>query len=191
MPRVFVFLSICNFLALLLSAALGYLGMDPAAESHVLMAVGSLLFVCFVQVAAFTYCGVAGKLTAQALHLGRFDLAPLRNVRRIKSKMIGQIGLLIFTVVIVTATGATHWRSASLVTVHLGSTCVLFLVFARVSYREYSLLCEMSTLVAKTVAAYTQQRKQPTPCATVLSLPVDRGDPVQRSGAVGNATRDS
>ncbi|MHC4696368.1 MAG: hypothetical protein ACYTFA_06475 [Planctomycetota bacterium] len=158
MPRVFVGLAIGNVVVLLAAAATGRTALDSTDARHVLLALFSLLLSCLIQVALMTYLSVAGKIVAQALHLGHLDLAPLADVRRLKRTMTSLIAVVLAGVVFATATGAATWQTEEKSVLHMAAAAVLLAAHLWAFFREYKLVVEMASILERTLWAYDEHR---------------------------------
>ncbi len=160
MPPVFRYLSASILLLLLITAGLGFF--DPAAtpDRHVLLAVLTLLLSCGVQVLAFTYLTVTGKVIAQAIHLGGLDLAALDEAKAIKRSLARTLGALVLMMVAATASGAAAWRSGDPHTYHLSAAFLLLAAHAWALFREYGLIARNALLLDRTLRDYEQRKRQ-------------------------------
>ncbi len=159
MPRTFACLAVANLLVLVGTAALGLARLDPGGDRHVVLAVFSLLVCCLVQVVTFTYFVVTGKMLAQALHLGGLDLAPLAEAKRLKRNAMRWLAAVVVGMVLVTATGATHWRERGVSTWHFVAGCVVILVQASALFGQFLLVARNAALVEKVLREYAAQRR--------------------------------
>lgn len=172
MPYIFLSLACGQLIVLLATGALGMVAAETAADRHVLLAVFALLLSCLIQVIVLTYLTVTGKMIAQAVHLAKLDLHPIRTSRHLKRSTTRLLGCVIATVVLVTATGAYHLRTGSDGTVHFAVAGVLLLVHVFALYKEYGLILENRALVERTLELYqsvlkhTTQEKSHVRCAT-------------------------
>jgi len=116
-----------------------------------------------VQAAFFTYLSVAGKLIAQALHLGGLELSPLAILRRLKRAGTRCVFAVVISVVLVTATGGATWREGGESPWHLISAAFLFVVSGASLFREYVLTVEASGLLRQTLDAYNARKKLDRP----------------------------
>ena len=105
MPRVFACLAIANLLLLMASGAVGIFAARWGVDRHVLLSVLTLLFSCFVQVVAFTYLTVTGKMIGQAVHLAGLDASILQTAKSYKRAVTRCLAGVFGAVVFVTATG--------------------------------------------------------------------------------------
>lgn len=158
MPRTFACLAVANLLVLVGTAALGLAHLDPSGDRHVVLAVFTLLICCLVQVVTFTYFVVTGKMLAQALHLGGLDLAPLAEAKRLKRNAMRWLAAVVTGIILVTATGAAHWRDQGYSTWHFGAGCVVILVHASALYAQFLLVARNAALVGKVLREYAAQR---------------------------------
>lgn len=171
MPRTFACLALANLLVLVGTAAVGIARLDPGGERHVALAVFTLLVSCLIQVVTFTYFVVTGKMLAQALHLGGMDLAPLDEAKRLKRNAMRWLAAVVVGIILVTATGATHWRERGLSTWHFGVAGVMLLVHASALFGQFQLVARNAALVERVLREYAVRRRDLT-----------AGQPVQSSG---------
>ncbi len=162
MPYIFLSLACGQLIVLLATGALGMVAAETAADRHVLLAVFSLLLSCLIQVIMFTYLTVTGKMVAQAVHLAKLDLHPIRTSQHLKRSATRLLGCVIATVVLVTATGAYHLRSGAGGTVHFAVAGLLLLVHLFALYKEYGLILENRALVERTLELYQAALKHKT-----------------------------
>jgi len=154
MTRVFTGLAVGNVLVLLATGALGLLHVSPAPDRHVLLAVFSLLLTVFVQVLAFTYFTVTGKIVGQAVHLAGHDAAAIVEVKRLKRSVTRYLLVMLLAVILVTVTGAVHWRTNELGTLHLICAGGGLPFAGLVLLREYALIVDNTALLADAVGTY-------------------------------------
>ena len=159
MPRVFTGLAIANLILFAGTAGLGLVG-GPAArpDRHILLAVVSLLITCFVQVVVFTYFTVTGKLIVQALQLGHSDLAPLHTAKKSKRSVTRWLGAVGLAVVLVTATGGTHWRSQDAGAIHMAAAAWLVFITTLALAAQFRLVAQNAAMLKLTMEAYVRQR---------------------------------
>lgn len=158
MPRIFASLAIGNGLVLAGTAVLGWLRVWPTPERHVLLGVFSLLVSCLVQVLVVTYFSITGKVIAQAVHLGGLDVKPLMDLNLRKRAVTRRLGVVLASVVLVTAVGAVHWRYGTWASVHSVAALVVLGVHMLVLFQQYFLVAENAADVERTMSAYTLRR---------------------------------
>lgn len=163
MPRIFASLAVANLLLFLGAAALAYLDPAPLPDRHVLLAVLSLLLTCLVQVLAFTYLTVTGKVLTQAVYFRRLGTTAVEAAKSIKKRFARCLGLVALLMVLTTATGAAAWRDGNSTSFHLPSLLVFAAGWLLVQVREFGLIVENSRLLERTLAEYGQGH----PAATV------------------------
>ena len=158
MPRVFACLAFANLLLLTASGAVGIFAPQWGVDRHVLLAVMSLLFSCFVQVATFTYLTVTGKVVGQAVHLAGLDRSIHETVKTYKRGVTRCLAAVFGAVVLVTATGAAGWRTGGATVWHDIAVGLVLVVHLGVFWREYEIVFLNSRLVARTLEAYEKAR---------------------------------
>jgi len=162
MPRFFACLAVANTLLLIASAAVGLFTTEFGADRHVLLAVLTLLFSCFVQVVTFTYFTVTGKMIGQAVHLARLDAGIIDTVKSYKRTITRSLAVVFMAVVFVTATGAAGWRLGSATLWHQIGAILVAAAHVWVFVREYEIVFLNTKLVDKTLSEYEQVRKDRT-----------------------------
>lgn len=158
MPRVFASLAIAEIIVLLITGGVGFAHLDPNGDRHVLLAVFAALLSCLIQVVLFTYFSVAGKMIAQAVHLGQLPTNPIPRLQRLKRSIFHCLALVIASVVLVTISGARHWSLGNQATTHLTMAGILLVAHGFLYYRQYSLVCRGSSLLNETLQAYQRVR---------------------------------
>ena len=159
MPRIFACLSVANALLLLATGVFGLLAARVSVDRHVLMAVLALLMSCLVQVAAFTYLTVTGKMIAQAVFLADLDRAVLVEVRRMKRRVTLWLPLVLGSLVLVTGTGAWLWRGGAEASFHYVSAGAVFVAHAWACRREYAVIVENSDLLTRVLNQYSSRQR--------------------------------
>jgi|GEM_PF-2030310 len=157
MPRVFVCLAIATSLVLLMTAALGIVRGSMPVDVHVLLAVFALLVSCLVQVVVLMYVSVTGKAVAQAVHLGKFDLAPLEAIRRTKRSVVHTVALVVFSIVFVVATGAIHWQSGEWRLLHDVAAGLVIVLHGVAFVRQFELIIDHKATVTTIMNAYAER----------------------------------
>lgn len=160
MTRVFTGLALGNLLVLLATGAWGMLNPDPTPDRHVLLAVFSLLLTAFVQVLTFTYFTVTGKVVAQAVHLAGHDRAALAGVKRLKRSVSHYLAVMLLAVVVVTVSGAAHWRTNELSTLHLLCGGGFLPIACAVLVREYALVVANARLMTAAMETYERWHRE-------------------------------
>lgn len=160
MPPIFAALAVSELLVLLGAVGLGLLGLDAGPSRHVLLALIGLLLSCLIQVVAFTYLTVTGKMIVQAVHLGGLDTGPIDEVKRLKRAYSRVLGLVVGAVVFATITGAQHWRSDAGPRLHLIAAMVVLAVHLGAYYCQYGLIVENAALGERTLERYSERRRQ-------------------------------
>lgn len=119
MPRVFGCIAVAHAILLAATGTLGLLAKGAHTQRHVVLAVFTLVLGCLLQIVVFMYFAVSGKMMRQAIHLGRLDSSPLLETDRRKRGVTFILAAFVGSIVLVTATGASHWRSGQSATLHL------------------------------------------------------------------------
>ena len=130
-------------------------------DVHVLLAVFSLLVSCLVQVVVFMYVSVTGKALAQAVHLGKFDLAPLETVRRTKRSMTRTVALVMFSIVFVIASGAIRWQSGEWRSLHWIAAALVIVLHGVAYVRQFELIIDHKKTVTTILDAYAERGAGP------------------------------
>lgn len=160
MPRIFASLAIATLILFALTAAFAFLDSGPAPDRHVLLAVGTLLMSCFIQIVGFTYLTVTGKVIAQAAHLANLDPACLISVKNYKRSFTHCLALAIMGVVLASATGGAAWRTPDALAVHLPAAMIVATIHVWVYRRQYHVLRHNNQLVEVTLKAFSAWRDQ-------------------------------
>lgn len=159
MPRIFACLAIANVLLLTASGTAGVFASRWAVDRHVLLAVLTLLFSCFVQIVVFTYLTVTGKMVGQAVHLAGLDVSILMSVKKYKRGVTRCLAMVFATVILVTATGAAGWRAGAATLWHIIASGLVFVVHLLAFYREYEIVFLNSQLVERALKEYETARR--------------------------------
>lgn len=160
---IFVGLIAANLLLFAIAGALGiwfFTDANVGVDRHVLLSVLALLLSCLIQVAAFTYLTVTGKVLSQAIHLGSLPLAHLDAAKSIKRKFTGCLGLCFSTIVLVTATGAAAWRGGKPSAWHWLAAALTVVVHLWVWFRQYFLLKHNADVMTKALAQFDDARSR-------------------------------
>lgn len=160
MPRIFASLAIATLTLFALTAAIALIDNGSAPDRHVLLAVGTLLMSCFIQVTGFTYLTVTGKVIAQAAHFASLDPACMASVKQYKRSFTRCLALAIVSVVIASATGGAAWRSPEALAVHIPAAMGVAIIHVWVFRRQYHLLFLNAQLVDMTLKSYSAWRDQ-------------------------------
>ena len=158
MPRVFASLAIGQVLVLFGTAAVGLVTLGRGPDRHIVLAVFAMILSCLIQVIAFTYLTVTGKMLVQAVHLAGFSPGPIQEAKRLKRTLIHHLALLVVALVVVTATGANSWREGAGSVWHWGTALGVIGVHAFVLHREYAIIAANASLLAETLSAYGRDR---------------------------------
>ena len=156
MPRIFASLAISQVLVLFGTAAVGLVTLGP--DRHIVLAVFAIILSCLIQVITFTYLTVTGKMLVQAVNLAGLSPGPIQEAKRLKRTLIQYLALLVVTMVVVTATGASLWRAGAGSLWHWGAALAVIGVHVFVLYREYAVIVANSSLLARTLSAYARHR---------------------------------
>lgn len=159
MPRVLICLAVANLATLCATAVLGFRAGPETADRHVLLAVFSLIVSSLCQVIVFTYFTITGKLINQAIHLGALDPGPRDDARRMKGSVTRLLGIVVGSVVLVTASGASCWRGRLPGEWHLAAAFLLIAVHGVAYYREYNLVWENGQLADGVLTRYEEKKR--------------------------------
>jgi hypothetical protein len=165
-PRIFACLSVANVLLLVATGVFGLLAARLNVERHVLLAVFALVTSCLVQVIAFTYLTVTGKMIGQAVHLAGLDPLILAETKRLKRSLTVCLPLVFIPMVVVAASGASLWRSGGNATAHYLAAGVALATHLWVFWREYAVIVENAGLLHRTLEAYSSVRARRSPGAS-------------------------
>ncbi len=157
MPRIFVCFAVANAMLFSATGVFGLMAVRVGVDRHALIAVLSLLMSCALQVVAFTYLTVTGKMIAQAVYLADLDLSMLAEVKTLKRSVTFWLPLVVASLALVTATGAWLWRGGEDPSVHYLSAAAVIVVHAWVWWREYSVIVKNSVLLSKALNAYASR----------------------------------
>lgn len=160
MPRVFLSLCAANLICFLGAAAAGVFIWHFGQDRHILLAVFGLLLSCAIQVLAFTYFTVSGKVIVQAVHLGGLSPEPIFGVKSLKRSMTHLLGLVVASIVAVTATGAYAWRLGGSDWGHYAAVGAALLTHAFAWLSQYELVIRHHRLLSHTLAAYNARREE-------------------------------
>jgi len=188
MPRVFASLAIAALTLFTLTAATALASGGSAPDRHILLALGTLLLSCFIQVVAFTYLTVTGKVVAQAVHFAHLDPAPLWTVKQYKRRFTHKLALVMASVVLVSATGGAAWRSREALVLHIPAAVLTLLIHAWALRRQDHILRRNAQLVETTLQAYSGWREQRPGLAGTHSAPLS-GEVGASGPVVGDAGR--
>jgi hypothetical protein len=128
-------------------------------QPHVVLGLFVLLLTCLIQVAAFTYLTVTGKLIAQATHLGGLPAEHIDAAGRTKVQLTRWVGVSVLACLIVVASGARRWRLGDDSSVHLLVTMGFLVVQLLVVSCEFVLVSANATRVDQVVAEYDRRRR--------------------------------
>lgn len=156
MPRIFVAFVTGHLLVLVAVAGFGLFVDDQDPTRHIALAVFALLLSCLLQATVFIYLTVTGKIIVQAVHLGGNDLAPIHEVKRIKTQFTVILAIVVAVIVFVTATGAYQWREGVKSYIHFSAAALFLVVHLVAAYREFALICRNKALMDRVLAAYTR-----------------------------------
>ena len=158
MPRTFACLAIGDLIVLIGTGVAGVLRLFSTPDVHIALGVFSLLVSCLIQVLVSTYLTVSGKVIAQAVHLGKLDADPLRRLAQRKRTNTRLVAAVVVSIVLVTATGASHWRARVWSIWHFGSALALLGAHLLALAWQYLLVADNSADLEATLAAYTDHR---------------------------------
>ena len=163
MPRIFAGLAVSQLLVTLGAGGLGLAGFEAGPDRHILLAVLAILLSCFIQVLAFTYLTVTGKMIAQAVHLGDMPLDLVMTAKRFKRSFTHQLGLLLAAWVVSAATGGHLWRVSGSAFYHSGAAVLFVAAHLYVYYRQFDLILRNVVLVDRTLADYRRKKDAADP----------------------------
>jgi len=155
MPRIFLSLAAADLILLCGAGVLALSESAPTPDRHILLAVLSLLLSCLIQVLAFTYLTVTGKMIAQAVHLARLDDEVLTRCKRWKSMLTVNLAVAFASIVPVVATGAISWRNGTPTWTHRAAAVFTVAVHLLVWRGEHRVLVENARALDHTLRAYT------------------------------------
>lgn len=155
MPRIFAAFVAGHLLIVLAVAGLGLLDPAEAPTRHVALALFALLLSCLLQVMAFMYLAVTGKIIVQAVHLGDLELAPVYESKRLKKQFARILAAVVVALMLVTATGAYQWREGVSSWAHLSAASGFILVHLVAAYLQFALICRNKALVSRVLKSYT------------------------------------
>jgi len=139
MPRVFLCLAISNLLLLAMNAVLGLWG-EPMRDRHIVLGVLTLIYTCFLQVMAFTYFTITGKMIGQALNVANADLEPLIRSKGLKLLFTRWLAILFLAAAATSASGAMRWRGYGPANLHLATAGLAVVLHILVLFRQYVLV---------------------------------------------------
>ncbi len=158
MPRIFASLAIAALALLVLTATIALTDDNSAPDRHILLAVGTLLLSCFIQVLGFTYLTVSGKVIAQAAHLANLDPACLMIAKKYKRSFTRLLALLVVSIVLSAATGGAAWRSHDARVAHIPAVMIAVLIHAWAYRAQHKVLSGNAGLVETTLRVYSEWR---------------------------------
>lgn len=159
MSRVFSGLAIGNVLVIAGAGALGLLSPDDSPDRHVLLSVFALLVCAFVQVLTFTYFTVTGKIVLQSVHLAGYDSDAAVEVTRIKRSMSYHLLAVMLGALVLTVSGAAHWRTGVSSTIHVLTAVGFLPLLCAVFAGEYGLIIRNRRVVDAATRAYEDWRR--------------------------------
>lgn len=161
MPRVFACIATAHVLLLMATAAIGMLSRGVHTQRHVALAVFTLLLGCLLQIVAFMYFAVSGKMMRQAVHIGRLDPYPLVQMDRRRRNKTIVLALFFVSVVMTTATGAAHWRDAQSRLPHLLIAWSSAIVQIACWVADFRLVSAHSRVFEGVMLDYARRRREP------------------------------
>ena len=175
MPRIFVCLLVANALLLVATGAFGVVATRVSVERHILLAVFTLLMSCLVQVVAFTYLTVTGKMIAQAVHLAGLDHAILSQVKRLKRAVTLCLPLVFLPMVLVAATGASLWRGGAESGLHYLAAGGVLGAHLWAWWREYAVILANADLLRRVLEQYSARGRSSGPLSALPATGRKRG----------------
>jgi cell division protein FtsL len=158
MPRVFLSLCAANLICFIGAAFSGVLVARFGQDRHILLAVFGLILSCAIQVLAFTYFTVSGKVIAQAVHLGRLDAGLVTRVKELKRSLTHLLAAVVASAVLLVATGGNAWRVGGSHWDHYAAAGLALVVHVLAWMRQYALITEHSRLFAETLSQYNARK---------------------------------
>jgi hypothetical protein len=155
MPRIFACLAAANLILLAGAGLLGLMGPAFGQDRHILLAVFTLLYSCFIPVLTFTYFTVTGKMIGQMVHLSGLNPAHLDQIKRLKKSITHWLALLVASVVLTSATGGYRWGLETRSWWHLFAAALTLLIHLFVFYRQYNLIVTNARLFDRTASEYS------------------------------------
>ncbi len=158
MPRIFACLVTGQLIVLLAAAVFGLLRAQESVEQHIVLAVFALLLSCLIQVTAFTYLTITGKMIAQAVHLGPLSSDSIHEAAGLKRSMTRAVAAMVLTMVLVTATGAYQWREGGSLPFHFPAACLAFAVHVGAGSFQFTLVARNASLLRSVLTEYSGRR---------------------------------
>ena len=161
MSKLYLILAGTNLGFILLSATLGLLAREQyQVELHVLVAVFTALGSCLLQIIAFMYFSITGKLISQAMLIGKLDDAPIAQSKKYRKAATRWLGVLIASLIPVIATGANRWGGGNSQTIHFLLACITFGAHILVFTKQFPLIGLNHQLLESTMESYRERRPQ-------------------------------
>jgi hypothetical protein len=162
MPRVFGCIAVAHAVLLVATGVLGLVGQGVHTQRHVVLAIFTLVLGCLLQILVFMYFAVSGKMMRQAIHLGRFDPAPLVQLDRRRRGVTIVLAVFMASVLFSTATGAAHWRSGQSGTLHLLAAGVGVTVQLGCWFADFLLVAAHSLVFDRVMREYGNRKIEAT-----------------------------
>jgi hypothetical protein len=159
MTRVFAGLASAHVILSLVTAVLGLFPGSVGQGRHILLGTITVLLSCLIQVTVFTYLTVTFKYASQVAHIGRLSLGFLPFARSLKRSATRMLGLVFALNLLVTASGAAHWRDGQYAWLHISAAGVAFLGHMMAYYREFDLVYRNARMVSEVLRAYEARRR--------------------------------
>lgn len=157
MPRIFASLAIAECILLAGTGVIGIFANSIGTGRHIVLAVFTLILSCLIQVLAFTYLTVTGKVIVQAVHLGDLSMEKIDQAKKLKRSWTLFLAIIIFLVVLVTASGSQWFHQGEWHLVHVVSAIALFVAHVVVFYLEYDVIFRNAILMSQTLESYTHR----------------------------------
>ncbi|MGB0716566.1 MAG: hypothetical protein ACPGXK_11840 [Phycisphaerae bacterium] len=171
MSKIYLVLAGTNLGFIILSATLGLLSKEEyQVELHVLIAVFTALTSCLVQIVAFMYFSITGKLISQAVLIGKLSHDPIHQSKVYRRTATRWVGILITSLIPVVATGANRWGGGADNSVHLLLVCIMLAVHILVFTKQFPLIGMNHKLMEATMKDYREKRpRKSTPEADAVT----------------------
>ena len=157
MPRIFASLAIAECILLAGTGVIGLFAIHIGVGRHIALAVFTLILSCLIQVLAFTYLTVTGKVIVQAVHLGDLSVEKIDQAKQLKRSWTFFLAIIMFLVVLVTASGSQWFHKGEWYLIHVASAIAILVAHVVVFYLEYDVIFRNANLVAQTLESYTDR----------------------------------
>jgi len=158
MTRVFASLIVANLILFFITTGLGvfsFLNRSNPPDRHVLLAVLTLLLSCLIQVVTFTYLTITGKVIVQAVHVGKLEDSPIHAAKSLKRNFTHQLAIAFVAILVVTASGASAWRTQAPSALHFSAAVLAILAHGFAWRNEFRILRINEALLQQILSAYS------------------------------------